>query len=67
MGDIEVANCDICKVKEKQVSRTYYRYAIQCDCCNTKADNHFEIILTCKDCEPVPPKKIIVVLKPVRR
>lgn len=58
-GEVEVSTCDICK-KEAVVSRKYYHYPIECECCNGP---HFEIVRNCKDCEPKPPNKIVAVVK----
>lgn len=62
--DIEYGNCDLCNVYAS-LSRRYYRYDIKCDCCNKKEDNHFEIVRHCELCEPKPPKKVVVYLKPL--
>lgn len=50
-GSIEIAKCGTCK-QIKPVTRKYYHYDINCDCCNTK---HFEIAYHCSDCEPIEP------------
>lgn len=63
MGDIEHAECDMCK-KEAPVQRKYYRYPIKCTCCNGKRDNHFEIVRYCEDCTPQPPKIVKVHIEP---
>lgn len=51
MGDIEFGTCKVCK-QEKPLQRKYYRYNIDCDCCNNE---HFEYVAHCKDCTPVEP------------
>lgn len=51
MGEIEFGKCEICG-KEKQLRRTYYHYAIRCQC---HSPNHFELVRHCNDCEPKPP------------
>jgi len=64
MSAIEFGTCDICK-GESHLSRKYYRYNIQCDCCNKKEDTHFEIVRFCTNCGPMPPRRITVVLEPI--
>ena len=63
MGDIEVDYCDICHEKKK-VNRKYYYYRINCECCGS-TKGHFEIIRYCDECEPVPPKYVQIMLKPL--
>ena len=63
-GDIEVDYCDICHEK-KQVSRKYYHYNLNCQCCG--GQYHFEIVRYCKDCEPKPPKYISAEVSPIER
>ena len=63
MGDVEVNKCDICQFVYP-VQRKYYRYPVICECCNGKDDHHFEIVRYCDECEPLPPKRISVVIKP---
>ena len=63
MGDIEVNKCNVCG-RETQINRKYYRYDIKCDCCNSKEDDHFEIVFHCKNCIPIAPKRIVVHLEP---
>jgi hypothetical protein len=55
-GDVEWGTCEYCG-KEGPVDRTYFRYDIDCNCCN---NNHFEIVWHCSKCEPTDPgvKKI---------
>lgn len=62
--DLEIANCDVCNI-QASVKRKYYYYNIQCDCCNNKKDNHFEIVRYCSNCEPKPPQRISVVLETI--
>lgn len=64
-GDIESGTCDICKAESVPVSRKYYYYDIECDCCNSKEDDHFEIVFYCKDCKPKPPSQVTCVLSPL--
>lgn len=63
-GDIEYGNCDVCNT-QSSLQRKYYRYDIKCDCCNSKDSPHFEIVRHCATCEPKPPRRISVVLKPL--
>jgi len=51
--------------KDTQLNRKYYKYDIKCNCCNGEFDNHFEIIKYCNNCEPKPPEKISVNIKPI--
>lgn len=50
-GCSEWGKCDYCDY-EGPISRHYFRYDINCDCCN---HNHFEIVWHCNKCEPVDP------------
>lgn len=61
-GDIEFGTCDVCH-QDKNLNRKYYRYNIQCDCCNSKKDNHFEIVRHCNTCVPAPPINVLVNMK----
>ena len=47
--DSEWGTCEYCN-KERGLGRTYFRYDIDCECCNGK--QHFEIVYHCGDCEP---------------
>ena len=58
--EVEVSYCDICH-KKTQVNRRYYHYHIDCDCCG---GDHFEMVRYCKDCTPVPPKRISAKVEP---
>ena len=58
----EIGYCDICHM-EKPLSRKYYYYDIDCECCN--GNTHFEIVRHCKDCTPIPPRKITVYIQPM--
>ena len=60
--ETEVDYCDICH-KKKEVTRQYYSYNIDCDCCGGMY--HFEVVKTCQDCEPRPPKWIHAKVKPI--
>jgi len=61
MNTVESGTCSICG-KQVTVSRTYYHYFIPCEWCG--GGRHFEIVYTCSACQPSPPKRISVVLKP---
>jgi len=63
MSDVEYGKCDICG-NDNILSRKYYYYDIKCDCCNSKDDNHFEIVKYCNKCKPKPPQKITVYIQP---
>lgn len=65
-GEIEYAKCDICGGEPQPVTRKYYRYPVQCDCCNSKESNHFEIIRHCNKCEPKPPRTVTMSLQPLK-
>ena len=52
MGDIEFGACEVCG-KERELTRTYYRYKIKCDC---HSPNHFETVRHCSECKPVEPE-----------
>jgi hypothetical protein len=52
MGESEYGTCDMCN-KEAHLSRKYYHYNIDCDCCGNE---HFEFVSHCKDCIPIEPR-----------
>lgn len=59
-GAIEIGKCDICG-KEAQLERTYFEYAISCDCCVAKHEGkpvHFEMVRHCSECIPSLPTEI---------
>jgi len=61
----EYGKCDICG-KEGPLSRTYFYYDINCQCCGCKVDGrnmHFELVCHCDDCIPDIPKKIRPIIK----
>lgn len=64
-GDVEVNNCSQCEAKNVPVRRTYYYYPIKCKCCNNPNDPHFEMVYTCGNCRPVPPKTLSVGIDPI--
>ena len=67
MCDSEFGKCDICG-KEAPLSRKYYHYDIDCECCHSiinSKNHHFELVRHCKNCEPKPPKWIRLVKKPI--
>lgn len=61
-GEIETGVCDVCG-EYKQINRKYYHYPINCECCG--GQYHFEIVRYCKDCIPVPPRRISAIVKPI--
>lgn len=61
MGEIEYGVCDVCGCQD-QLERTYYYYGIKCDC---HSPEHFEIMRTCPRCEPKPPKRTKVEIRPL--
>lgn len=64
MGDCEFSKCDVCG-QDAHVDRKYYYYDVKCDCCNSKDSPHFEIVRHCVKCEPKPPRRISLSLKPI--
>lgn len=59
-GAIEYGKCAICG-KDAQLERTYFEYAISCDCCGAKHEGkpiHFEIVQHCSECVPNLPAEI---------
>jgi len=58
-GDIEYGKCEICG-KESSLKRTYWHYAIKCEC---HSPSHFELRRHCYDCLPEEPKITNVSLK----
>ena len=63
-GNVELGTCDVCH-KQTTVNRKYYYYNIPCNCCNSKNDEHFEIVYYCSECTPKPPNKISVSFEPL--
>lgn len=62
-GCCEYGVCDICG-KSAPLDRKYYFYDIKCSCCNSADSPHFEIVRFCKNCTPVPPRRLSVVFEP---
>ena len=60
----EFGKCDMCG-KEAALSRKYYHYDIDCECCLAPGKNHFETVRHCGECEPQPPRRITVTLRPL--
>ncbi len=50
-GCIEFGKCEVCG-KEAQLQRTYWHYAIKCEC---HSPSHFEMKRHCADCVPTEP------------
>jgi hypothetical protein len=61
-GDVEFGNCKICKKEDIPINRRYYHYDIKCEC---HSPNHFEIVYHCNNCEPKPPQKTQIWIKPI--
>ena len=61
MGEMEYGVCDICGCQDV-LSRTYYYYNIKCEC---HSPEHFEIVSTCPRCEPRPPEKTRISIRPI--
>lgn len=64
-GDIEFGKCEICG-KDATLQRTYFVYAIACECCGCKrngSDCHFELVVHCSKCVPHIPKIIHPLIK----
>ena len=57
-GEMEWGTCPSCK-KEGPINRTYYHYAIKCEC---HSPTHFEIVYHCNECEPQEPKTTKLVM-----
>lgn len=60
MGSQEFGKCEICG-KEANLTRTYFKYDIHCQCCGCKEDGrdmHSELVCHCKDCVPDVPRVI---------
>jgi len=58
-GSYEFGLCQYCK-KEKPLQRTYFEYAIKCEC---HSPNHFELVYHCSDCIPIEPKETKITLR----
>lgn len=65
-NETEAGTCSICKKRTSSINRKYYYYDIECDCCNSKSDDHFELVFHCENCEPVPPSRVTCVLSPLK-
>ena len=63
-AEIECGKCSICG-KVGPVLRRYYYYGIDCECCSSPY-GHFEIVWHCADCEPEPPRRIYLYMKPIK-
>jgi hypothetical protein len=50
-GEVEWSNCEYCDY-EGPINRHYFKYDINCECCN---DKHFEIVWHCDKCQPIDP------------
>lgn len=50
-GDKEIGICEVCK-EVKTLKRTYFKYAIKCEC---HSPNHFEFVRHCENCIPKEP------------
>jgi len=65
-GEGEYGRCDCCG-KDKGLNRKYFYYDVKCDCCGGASKNeHFVIVRYCKDCVPIPPSRIKIVLEDVK-
>ena len=58
-GEVEYGICEICK-KEAPLQRTYWYYAIKCEC---HSPSHFEMIRHCSDCIPTEPRTTKVIMR----
>lgn len=58
-GSVEYAKCEVCGV-EGPLERTYFQYAIKCEC---HSPNHFEMVRHCRKCIPVEPSVTEVTLR----
>ena len=58
-GEIEFGKCEICG-KNKELTRTYFRYDIKCEC---HSPYHFELVRHCYDCTPIEPTETKITLK----
>jgi hypothetical protein len=51
MGDCEFGTCSVCKKEVAGITRKYFYYDLDCECCSM----HFEKVYHCNDCIPVEP------------
>lgn len=66
MGDGMFGKCGCCG-KESGLRRKYFYYDVKCDCCGGASENeHFVIVDHCKDCVPIAPTTIKLVLDNVK-
>lgn len=55
MSDQEWGVCDCCN-KNRALSRKYYYYSVDCDCC--RGDKHFQFVSHCSECTPKEPSRV---------
>ena len=60
MGDVEIGTCDICMLNNTELSRKYYYYDIECECCVGK---HSAYCKYCKNCSPEEPEETKIYIK----
>ena len=58
-GEVEFGKCSICG-KETTLERTYFHYAIKCEC---HSPRHFELVIHCKECVPKEPEITTLTIK----
>ena len=60
MASQEAGTCSVCGRTVTPINRTYFYYDVNCSCCNSKDEQHFEIVWHCDNCEPKPPRTITI-------
>jgi len=60
MNEAEVGRCECCGAESVVLTRKYFYYEVECECCS--GDTHFHIARHCNDCKPKEPNNIRVVL-----
>ena len=59
-GTMMIGKCDVCKEANVYLARKYFRYDIDCSCCNS--NYHFISVNYCNNCEPKEPHEIRISL-----
>ena len=60
MAEQEIGTCDVCLLNNTQLSRKYYYYDIECECC---VGRHFTFVRYCRSCEPEEPNETKIHMK----
>ena len=59
-GDAEYGRCEVCNANNAILSRKYYYYDVDCECCVGK---HFAVCKYCPRCKPAEPEETKIYIK----